>query len=77
MKVKVQKWGNDLVLSIPTSLAAGLNIRQGSVVEVSFNLRRLLIDVVDEGDYKLEELLAGVTKRNLHAGIGKDRSELE
>ena len=77
MKVKIQKRGNDLVLRIPAPLADGSNIRQGSVVEVSFNLGSLLIGPVDEVDYTLEELLAGVTKRNLHAEIDMCKSELK
>lgn len=77
MKVKIQKWGNDLVLRIPASLVAGSNIREDSVVEVSSNLGRLLIDTVAEADYMLERLLAGVTRRNLHAEINMGMSELK
>jgi antitoxin MazE len=69
MKVKIQKNGDDLVLRIPATLVADLNIRQGSVVEVSFKRNRLVINSSAETDYTLEELLAGVTARNLHAEI--------
>lgn len=75
MKVKIQKKGDDLVLRLPKSLAADLNIRQGSVVEVSFKRRRLVIDSSADPDYSLEELLAGVTTHNLHAEIPIGTSE--
>lgn len=77
MKVKIQKQGNYLVLRIPKTLAAELDIRQGSVVDVSFKHRRLAIDSSSEPAYSLEELLAGVTTRNLHAEIPTSTSKSE
>ncbi|MCA1629006.1 MAG: AbrB/MazE/SpoVT family DNA-binding domain-containing protein [Acidobacteria bacterium] len=77
MKVKIKKNGDELVLIIPISSAADLNIKQGSIVEVSFEQRRLVVESVAETDYTLEELLAGVTKRNLHAEIDTVKPELE
>lgn len=69
MKVKIQKWEEDLALRIPKSLTADLNIREGSTVEVAFCSGRLVIEPVAEFDYTLEELLAGVMESNLHAEI--------
>jgi antitoxin MazE len=67
MKVQVQRWGNSLALRIPKSFAVESNIEQGSVVEVSLDEGRIVVEPVRETDYTLEELLSGVTKRNLHA----------
>jgi antitoxin MazE len=67
MKVQVQRWGNSLALRIPKSCAVESKIEQGSVVKVSVETGRLVVEPVTEADYTLEELLSGVTKRNLHA----------
>jgi antitoxin MazE len=69
MKVQIQRWGNSLALRIPKSFAIESKIDQGSVVEVSLDQGRLVVEPVTEIDYTLEELLAGVTKRNLHAEV--------
>ena len=67
MKVQVQRWGNSLALRIPKSFAVESNIGQGSVVEVSLDQGKIIVEPVRETEYTLEELLSGVTKRNLHA----------
>lgn len=67
MRVQIQRWGNSLALRIPKSFAVESKIEQGSVVEVSLDQGRLVVEPVAESEYTLEELLAGVTKRNLHA----------
>jgi antitoxin MazE len=75
MKVKIQKWEDDLALRIPESLTADLNIREGSTIGVTIRHGRLAVESAAELDYTLEELLAGVTERNLHAEI--DGSDIE
>jgi len=70
MRVAVQKWGNSLALRIPKSVAADSKIKQGSVVEVSVAKGKLVVTPVSrKGSYSLAELLAGVTRRNLHAEV--------
>lgn len=69
MKVQIQRWGNSLALRIPKSFAIESKIEQGSVVEVSLDGGRIVVEPVAEEEYTLEELLAGVTKRNIHAEV--------
>ena len=69
MKVQIQRWGNSLALRIPKSFAIESKIKQGSVVEVSVSDGKIVVEPVTEPDYTLDELLAGVTKRNLHREI--------
>lgn len=69
MKVQIQRWGNSLALRIPKSFAVESKIEQGSVVEVSLDRGRIVVKPVTDVDYTLDELLAGVTKRNLHAEV--------
>jgi len=69
MKVQVQKWGNSLALRIPKSVAVECHIKQGTPVDLSVVKGKLVVAPVVDKDYTLEELLAGVTKRNIHAEI--------
>jgi len=68
MKAQVQKWGNSLALRIPRSFAKESKIEEGSTVEVSLDRGRIVVAPVTD-EYILEELLAKVTKENLHGEI--------
>ena len=69
MKARIQKWGNSLALRIPKSFAAHSNIEQGSVVDLSLDNGRMIVEAAKEQEYSLEELLAQVTKDNLHSEV--------
>ena len=76
MKVQVQKWGNSLALRIPKSFAQEIEIEQGSVVDLSLEKGEIVIRPVDdEPEYTLDQLLARVTKDNIHGEVdtGKAR----
>jgi antitoxin MazE len=64
--MQVQKWGNSLALRIPRSLAAESHIEQGSEIELSLVKGKLVIAPVAKDAYSLEELLSGVTPKNIH-----------
>jgi antitoxin MazE len=69
MKVQVQRWGNSLALRIPKHCAIESSIEQGTFVDVSVVKGKLVVAAVADRKYTLEELLDGVTKRNIHAEI--------
>jgi len=69
VKARIQKWGNSLALRIPKSFAAHSNIEQGSVVDLSLDNGRMIVEAAKEQEYSLEELLARVTKKNLHSEV--------
>lgn len=69
MKTQVQKWGNSLALRIPKSFAAESNIAEGSAVNLSLVEGRIIVEPVAEPTYTLDDLLARVSKRNVHAEI--------
>jgi antitoxin MazE len=69
MKARIQKWGNSLALRIPKSFAAHSKIEQGSVVDLSLDNGRMIVEPVVPQEYSLEALLAKVTKKNLHSEI--------
>lgn len=69
MRVKVRKWGNSLALRIPKAFAANAELRQGSVVDLSEKGKKITINPVRETEPTLEELLAGITRRNIHREV--------
>jgi antitoxin MazE len=68
VKAKIQKWGNSLALRIPKSFAAHSNIEQGSTVDLSLDNGRMIVEAKPQ-EYSLDELLARVTKNNLHSEV--------
>jgi antitoxin MazE len=69
MKARIQKWGNSLALRIPKSFATHSSIEQGSVVDLSMDNGRIIIEPAREQGYSLEEFLARITKKNSHSEI--------
>ncbi len=69
MRTQIQKWGNSLALRIPKSFATESSIEEGSLVDMSIIEGRLIIEPISEPTYTLEELLAGITKENIHAEV--------
>jgi antitoxin MazE len=69
MITKIQKWGNSLGLRIPKSLAEGVHVREGTTVYLALDKGRLIIKPTGEKVFKLDDLLANVTKENAHDEI--------
>jgi len=69
MKARIQKWGNRLALRIPRSFAAHSNIEQGTVVDLSLDNGRMIVELADEQEYSLDGLLAKVTRKNRHSEV--------
>lgn len=66
MIAKIQKWGNSLGLRIPRSFAREVRVRSGSTVDLSVKGGRLVVSPLISRKYALEDLLAGITRANLH-----------
>jgi len=69
MRTGVQKWGNSLALRIPKSFAAEVGLERETSVEISLADGKLVITPVAEPNLTLKQLLAKVTKDNLHHEI--------
>lgn len=69
MNAKVQKWGNSLALRIPKSFAKDADLTTGSVVDLTVRDGKIIVDPHPCPAYSLEELLSGVTKKNIHAEV--------
>lgn len=68
MRTRVQKWGNSLAVRIPKPFAEGAGLRPSSEVEVSLERGEVRLSPV-RPRWKLQQLLAGVRKKNLHAEV--------
>ncbi|HKZ76989.1 MAG TPA: AbrB/MazE/SpoVT family DNA-binding domain-containing protein [Pyrinomonadaceae bacterium] len=68
-KCKFKNGANSLALRIPKSFAVESKVEQGTVVEVSLEQGKIVVTPVAEPEFSLEELLAKVTKRNLHQEV--------
>ena len=73
MTAKVQKWGNSLALRLPKALADEFRLEPGSVVELRVFGGKLIVEPHRPPQYRLEDLLKKVSKRNLHAEIKTGR----
>jgi len=69
MRTRIQKWGNSLALRIPRSFAAEAGLAQDVPVELSLVEGKLVVTSVVEPAWTLEDLLAQVTKNNLHREV--------
>ena len=69
MQIQIQKWGNSLGLRIPKSFAKEIQIAQGTLVDISLEDGKIVITPSNKPKYKLEELLAGVNKNNIHREV--------
>jgi len=68
VKTRVQKWGNSLAVRIPKPFAEGAGLFASSEVEVSLEKGEVRLTPI-RPRWKLDQLLAGVRKRNLHSEV--------
>ncbi len=66
MRTRVQKWGNSLALRIPKSFATEVGLQRETPVEISLDDGKLVVTPVTKPKPTLKQLLAKVTKENLH-----------
>ena len=65
MQTQVGKWGNSLAVRIPGAFAKDLDLHEGLELDVSL-VEGALVLRPRRGRYTLAELLAGITKENVH-----------
>jgi len=70
MRAKIQKWGNSLAVRLPKAITekAGLVIEDEVDIDVENTGKVVLLPRIKK-EYRLEELLTGITPSNLHDGI--------
>lgn len=69
MKTKISKWGNSLALRIPRAFVREAGIEYGTVVDLSLEDGKLIIEKEDAADEELDRLLSQVSDENRHDEI--------
>lgn len=68
MQTRIQKWGNSLALRIPKAFAIDAHLEDDTLVEVTLEEGRLVVRPAQAAP-TLAQLLAEVTKENLHTEV--------
>jgi antitoxin MazE len=66
VKTTVQKWGNSYAVRIPQSFIKQVGLEYRTDVELTLEDGKLVIQPIEEETITLDDLLAQVTKKNLH-----------
>ena len=74
MQVRVQKWGNSLAVRIPKPLAEDAEVKEGTVLNLAVSEGKVVATPVERKKLSLKQLLAKVTRNNLHAEVDFGRS---
>jgi antitoxin MazE len=69
MNATIRKWGNSLALRIPKAVARDTHLGSGSVVHLTVQEGKVIIQPVRKTKYTLDELLKGVSKKNIHPSV--------
>jgi antitoxin MazE len=69
MRLRIQKWGNSLVLRIPRPFTGEAQVKQGSVVDLPLVEGKLVAAPLARERWTLARLPAGVTQKNLPAEV--------
>lgn len=69
MEVIIKKWGNSAAVRIPAAIMAAAHVGLDQSVEVREESGRIVIEPIRRKEYKLDELLGGITDINLHKPI--------
>jgi len=69
MKAMVKKWGNSAAVRIPASVMEAMHLALDQVVEVREEEGRIVIEPVRQKTYVLDDLLNGITSKNLHEAV--------
>ncbi|TNM62613.1 AbrB/MazE/SpoVT family DNA-binding domain-containing protein [Aliirhizobium smilacinae] len=66
MRATVKKWGNSASVRIPAAIMEAANLTIDTVVEITEENGRVIIEPVSNDVVDLEQLLAGITSENQH-----------
>ncbi len=69
MHVRVQKWGNSLAVRLPKPLAEDAEVKEGTVLNLAVSEGKVVATRVEKKKQSLKQLLAQITRKNLHAEV--------
>jgi antitoxin MazE len=78
MQTIIKKWGNSPALRLNTAVMKSAHLNIDQLVSVKVQRGRIVIEPIIQREYQLDELLAGITAKNLHhendfgGSIGKE-----
>jgi antitoxin MazE len=68
MQVEVVKWGNSSAVRLPAAALKEVQIALGDRLELRTEDRKIVLEPAQR-EYRLHDLLAGITKKNRHAAV--------
>ena len=69
-RIRIQKWGNDLGISIPLVIANELSLKEGLYMNIHDNGNKIIIEPVKpDNSYNLTDMLSKITENNIHNSI--------
>ena len=69
MHIRVERWGNNLAVRIPKSLAEDADVIEGMIVDLTIRQGKIVAIVAQKGKWPLKQLLDKVNNMNRHAEI--------
>jgi antitoxin MazE len=69
MRAVVKKWGNSASVRIPAGLLQAAHLELDAVVEVREEGGRIVIEPIRPTEFDIDQLLAGITPKNLHTEV--------
>jgi len=69
MRAVVKKWGNSASVRIPKHMLESVRLVIDDTVELREESGRIVIEPLERKEFKLDELLRGVTKKNAHREV--------
>ena len=78
METVIRKWGNSAAVRLPSSAIKSAAFDMAQPVRITATKGRIVIEPVTQVEFRLEDLLAGVTPDNAHgeldfgAPVGKE-----
>ena len=70
MEGVIRKWGNSPALRLPVSAIKEAAFSLEQKVNITVTRGRIVIEPSGKVEYKLDELLAGITAKSAHAEVG-------
>jgi antitoxin MazE len=69
VRIAIKKWGNSAAVRIPASVLQATQLEIDEEVDIREESGRVVIEPVREKKYRLDDLLKGITRHNVHEKI--------
>lgn len=69
METVLKKWGNSAAVRIPAAILEAAHLTLDQSVDVREEQGRIVIEPTRTANFSLVELVAGITKDNLHTAV--------